>query len=134
MAIFEKRHHLRGEWEPVWFLVGDAFFRAEVWSRGGALLEDYQGHLTPGSLFSVSALGRDGGDEAIPAEIKARVVRQEAGGRLAVQFLVIDRRAHDFFARVLGEPLAEPARPVLAARVPPPRARMARTLTPTAGT
>jgi hypothetical protein len=124
----ERRQQARCESPGLWLRIGDGLFRAEVWSRGGALLEGYDGPLSAGALFSIHSIGRDGGDDLVAVDIRARIARVDESGRPAVQFLGIDRRAHQIFSDLLQDMPPErenPWKPATPRFPPPPRARMA---------
>ncbi|MEO5338487.1 MAG: PilZ domain-containing protein [Magnetospirillum sp. WYHS-4] len=125
--MLERRHQSRHEAVPILLEIGGTSFVAAIWSRGGALVESYGGPLTPGSLFAVTGLGLADEGRVGPVDIRARVARAEGEGRLAVQFLGIDRRAHAFFEEVLGSnplDIDNPFKPPAPRFPPPPRPRL----------
>ena len=80
------------------------------WSFGGFLIKEYEGNLSPGSLFDITEIGTVG-REMNAVDIHARVTRTNPGEKeLAVTFLDLDGRAykllHDFMTertRILKE-------------------------------
>ena len=73
------------------------------WSLGGFVIEGYRGPLTPGSLISVDAVGKVGGELA-RVKARARAVRKNAAKQtLAVSFLDLDNRAYEVLHEVMSE-------------------------------
>lgn len=124
---YDRRHHNRFETQGLWMQIGDGLYRADIWSRGGALVEGYHGSLSAGALFTIPAIGTDGGDrELTPVDIRARIARVDEEGRPAIQFLTVDRRAYRIFSDLLQDVPPERENPWKPAppRFPPPlRAR-----------
>lgn len=93
----ERRRRARAAAPTIVLDLDGILIESSNWSRGGALVEDYEGRLTAGSLLAVTRMKRKGGN-LVPVHIRARVVRAEdAGHRLAIQFLEVDRRAYELF-------------------------------------
>jgi len=90
----EQRAHRRQERPILRLKIGAKTYRSHNWSLGGILVDAGDDNLTPGSLLSITELGRDK-DKMTSVSIKARIVRADPEtGRLAVSFLEIDRAAY----------------------------------------
>jgi hypothetical protein len=63
-------------------------------SVGGALIDDYDGPLTPGALFTITGIGPS--KDITGVNVRARVNRTESvRRRLALTFLDLDAKAYD---------------------------------------
>lgn len=99
----DRRRHRRFR-QPLLCLSFDGrVFVVSDWSLGGFAVDSYAGALSPGSLFTVDAIGRD--PEALTAvSIRSRVVRVDDGGqRLTANFLVIDMPGYAVLQQLIGE-------------------------------
>jgi len=67
------------------------------------MTDGYGGRLTPGALFTIGAIGKVG-EETVPVEIRARVVRVKAEDhQLVVSLLSVDDRAYDVLQEIMAE-------------------------------
>ncbi len=106
----EQRRHERTGVPVITVTVDGALYEAVNWSFGGFLIKEYEGNLTPGSLFDITEIGTVG-RKMNAVDVRARVTRTNPGGKeLVVTFLDLDGRAykllHDFMTermRILKE-------------------------------
>ena len=111
----EQRRHERTGAPAITVTVDGVLYEAVNWSFGGFLIIGYEGTLTPGSLFDITAIGA-AGREMNAVDVRARVTRTNPGEKeLVVTFLDLDGRAykllHDFMTermRILEEKQGPP--------------------------
>lgn len=73
------------------------------WSLGGFVIEGYSGSLIPGSLLSIDAVGKAGG-EMTEVAVRARVARADSANHsLAVSFHALDSRAYGVLHGVMSD-------------------------------
>lgn len=111
----ERRRHQRFTQPPLSLSLEGRTYATADWSMGGFVIDDYAGALTPGSLFTINAIGANG-DDLTPVEVRARVLRiSEDRRRLTVSFLFVDQPAFRVLQRLVGERVqpvgAPPSRP-----------------------
>ena len=90
----ERRQHDRAAAHATVIVIDGKSFLTKDLSVGGALLDDYDGPLSPGALFTVTGIGLK--NDITPVNVRARVNRMEgAARRLALTFLDLDAKAFD---------------------------------------
>jgi len=99
----DRRRHERGA-VPVLSVQFDGQSCDTVnWSFGGFMTDGYAGQLTPGALFTIEAIGKVG-EDMVPVEIRARVVRvKPEDHQLVVSLLSVDDRAYDVLQKIMAE-------------------------------
>lgn len=99
----ERRRHARQEETALTIAFDGASYVIRSWSLGGFMVEDYEGRLSPGALFTVESVGGADG-EMWPVAIRSRVVRADAfSRRLMVSFLDIDDRGYHVLQTLMAE-------------------------------
>lgn len=99
----ERRRHQRFTHPPLCLALEGRSYTTTDWSLGGFVIDDYEGALTPGSLFSITAVGSAGGTMT-PVDIRSRVVRTNHDKRiLTVSFLVIDKPGYAVLRALVGD-------------------------------
>lgn len=99
----ERRRHQRFTHPPLCLAFEGRSHTTTDWSLGGFVVDDYEGALTPGSLFSITAIGAVGASMT-PVDIRSRVVRTNHEQRiLTVSFLVIDTPGYAVLRALVGD-------------------------------
>ncbi len=99
----ERRRHQRFTHPPICLTFEGRSYTTTDWSLGGFVVDDYEGALTPGSLFSIVAVGAPG-SAMTPVDIRSRVVRTNHHKRvLSVSFLVIDKPGYAVLRALVGD-------------------------------
>lgn len=89
----ERRQYDRAAAHATVIVIDGKSFLTKDLSVGGALLDDYDGPLSPGALFTVTGIGPK--NDITPVNVRARVNRMEGAARLALTFLDLDAKAFD---------------------------------------
>lgn len=99
----DRRRHPRFTHPPVCLAFEGRSYTTTDWSLGGFVIDGYEGALTPGSLFSIAAVGA-AGETMTPVDIRSRVVRTNHDKRvLTVSFLVIDKPGYAVLRALVGD-------------------------------
>ncbi|NQV48332.1 MAG: PilZ domain-containing protein [Rhodospirillaceae bacterium] len=99
----ERREHIRITEPAIGMMIGKKTYTSINWSLGGALIDDYKGELTPGSLFTISELGSAKG-KLTKVSVQARVIRLDEKPKiLAINFLEIDNQAYAILQTMLAK-------------------------------
>ncbi|MBL8660057.1 MAG: hypothetical protein JNM75_09925 [Rhodospirillales bacterium] len=99
----DRRRHQRYTRPPLCLSFEGHVHAASDWSLGGFVVADYEGALSPGSLFVVDAIGVDPA-ALTPVSISARIVRVNEDRRVVTaSFLVIDQPAFALLQKLIGE-------------------------------
>ncbi len=110
----DRRRHPRFSHPPLCLSFDGRVYAVHDWSLGGFVVTDYEGALSPGSLFVVDAIGVDPA-ALTPVSISSRMVRADHDRRhITASFLVIDQPGYALLQRLIGERME-------AKGAPPPR-------------
>ncbi len=99
----EQRRHDRTGVPVITVTVDGEVYEAVNWSFGGFLIKEYEGTLTPGSLFDITKIGTVG-RKMNTVNVRARVTRTNPGEKeLVVTFLDLDGRAYKLLQDFMTE-------------------------------
>ena len=99
----ERRSHERVSDPVIRLKIEAKVYTSETWSLGGALVEDYDGELSTGSLLTISEIGLSRG-VMTPVNIRARVIRSDSSaGHLALQMLELDQPGYAILQKLLAK-------------------------------
>ncbi|MGB0749880.1 MAG: PilZ domain-containing protein [Magnetospiraceae bacterium] len=100
----ERRTQARYTGPDVRFEIDGEIYQISNWSLGGCYIENYEGELTSGSVFDITAIGPEKGGMT-PVEVRARVMRYDPARRsLAVRFNARNRTAYKLLMDLMPNP------------------------------